>query len=136
MRERIPLQAVGTALEQEELRLEPPQMRQHPRPGDRKRFVTVTWGKRDVEFGALCLAAAGFVCRARARIKVAAILVDVGEDQIRIVFVGVEHAVAVMHVDVDIGDALNAVFTSQRVDYHPQVVEYAETRRTVSPRVV
>ena len=54
-------------------------------------------------------AAADLVGRAGARIEVAPILVQVGEDDRRVVLERVEHPIAVMRVDVDVGDALQAV---------------------------
>jgi hypothetical protein len=64
------------------------------------------------------------------------ILVDVGEDQVGVGFVGVEDAIAVMHVDVDIGNALHAVLAAQRLDHHAQVVEHAKPSRAVAAGVV
>ncbi len=41
-------------------------------------------------------------------IEVAAVLVQVGEDHRGVVLEGVEHAIAVMRIDVDVGDARQA----------------------------
>ena len=72
--------------------------------------------------------AAGLVRGAGARIEVAAVLVDVGEDYVRIGLEGVEHAVTVVRIDVDVGDAPQAVAGPQQLDHDAAVVEDAETR--------
>jgi hypothetical protein len=50
-----------------------------------------------------------FPRHAGARVEIATVLVQVGEQQVRIVLECVEHAVAVVRVDVDVGDALQPV---------------------------
>ena len=48
----------------------------------------------------------------------------------------VEHAVAVMRVDVDVGDAPDAVQPARGLDRDAAVVEYAEPGRAVARRVM
>ena len=49
---------------------------------------------------------------------------------------GIEHAVAMMRVDVHVGHALDAVTPTQRLDQHADIVEHAESRGGVAARVM
>ena len=73
---------------------------------------------------------------AGARIKEPPVLVGVGEHDRRIVLEGVEHAVAVVRVDVDVGDAHEAVLALEVLDHDADVVEYAEARGMGAPGMV
>ena len=61
---------------------------------------------------------------------------DIGENQLGIFFIRIEHPVAVMHVDIDIGYALNAVVGTQRFNHDAKVIEDAEAGGTVAPSMV
>ena len=61
---------------------------------------------------------------------------QVGEQQIGIVLERVEHAVAVMRIDVDISDALHAVPTPQHFDRHAAVVEDAKAGGVAARRMM
>ncbi len=93
-------------------------------------------GQWHVELGAGGRAAAALGRRPGARIERLATLVQVGDDDLRVVLEGVEHAVAVVRVDVDVGDAPEAVTPPQRLDDHAAVVEDAEARGAVARGVV
>ena len=118
MRERVPLQPVGAALEHEELRLECPEVRHYPRPRLRECLIARAGRKRDVELGTFGLASSRFVRVTGARVQEPPVLVDVREDQVRIVLVSVEHAVAMVDVDVDVGHAPHCIHRAQRLDHH------------------
>ena len=60
---------------------------------------------------------------------------QVGEHHRGILLEGVEHAVAVMRVDVDVADALQARALEQ-LDGHAAVVEHAEAGGAIARRVV
>ena len=92
-----------------------------------KRRIVRARRHRDVELGAARGARARFVLGAGARIQEAAVLVDVGEDQVGVALEGVVHAVAVMRVDVHVSNALQAVIPPQHFHGHAAVVEHAET---------
>ena len=51
---------------------------------------------------------------------------DVREDDVRVVLERVEHAVAVMRIDVHVGDALQPVALAQQLDRDAAIVEHAE----------
>ena len=53
-------------------------------------------------------------------------LVQVGKDHSGIVFEGIEHAVAMMRIDVDVGDAGHAAIAQQMLDHHAAIVEDTE----------
>ncbi len=103
-------------------------MGEHARPlGGEDRIVrSRRYG--DVELGARGGAAPGFLRATRARVEVTAVLVDVGEDQVRIALESVIDAVAVMGIDIHVSNALQAVIPAQHFHRHAAVVENAETR--------
>ena len=55
-----------------------------------------------------------------------AILVHIGDQHVRIRLEPVEHAIAVMGIDVDVGDAPQTVLATQVLDRHAAIVEHAE----------
>jgi hypothetical protein len=92
--------------------------------------------QRDVELASLGRTLADFVRKAALREVVAAILVDVGEDDGRVGLERIKHAVAVMRVDIHVGDAFQAIFLLQDLDGHAGVVEHAKTGSGVGHAVV
>ena len=64
------------------------------------------------------------------------VLVQVGEDELGVVLETVEHPIAVVRVDVDIGHAPDAVSPAQRLDRHAGVIEDAETGGRIAACVV
>ena len=70
------------------------------------------------------------------RIKVAAILVDIGKEQVRIVFETVKHAISVMGVDIDVSDSLQSVIFSQILNGDATVVEHTKPGGMFPARVV
>ena len=136
MSERVAVQAIRPALEHHELRLVLAQMRDDTRPGFEELAVACAGRERDVELGALGSALAGLAGITGPGVQIASVLVDIGEDQVGVVLVRVKDAVAVVHIDVDVGDAADAVLAAQGFDHHPQVVEHAEPGRAVAARVM
>ena len=138
VRDRIAFEAVGAALEQDELgrpgaqvvldlRARPRGSRSSLAPGGSGRFSFVPTRRARRRFRR---AAPG------AGIQVAAVLVEVGEQQIRIVLERVEHAVAVMRIDVDVSDALQAMLAAQHLDRDAAIVEHAEAGGVVARRMM
>jgi len=66
----------------------------------------------------------------------APVLVDVGEDQERVLLERVVHAVAVVNIDVHVGDLLQAVPPAQHLGDHAAVVEDAESGRMAARGMV
>ena len=81
-------------------------------------------------------AAPGFAAAARAGIEEAPVLVQVDELELGVGLERVEHAVAMMRIDVDVGDAANAVELAGGFDRDAAIVEDAETCRTVARRMM
>ena len=135
MRKRIARQAVGAALQNDELRRMGLEMTQHARPYGRECVIVGAGRQGNVEFGAgrRALAPLGFA--AGARIEKSPILVQIGEHQLRVVFERVEHAVAVMRIDVDIGYALEPARRAQPLDHDAAIVQRTKPGRT-APRGV
>src|SRR5690242_618556 len=107
MAKRVASQAVGAGLQNEELGLVTLDMGEDALPGGEEILVTRARRHREIELRAFCFAGPGLSCRACSRIEKAPVFVDVREYQIRVGLVAVEHAVAVMNVDVDVGYALD-----------------------------
>ncbi len=73
---------------------------------------------------------------ARPGIQHATVLMDIGEQQIGIVLETVEHAVAVMRVDIDIGHPPQTVSPAQELDHDAAVVVDAEPGGVLSAGMV
>ena len=109
VRDRIAAERVGPALQQDQLGLRGfeialdflPRLEEHRVVGARR--------QRNVELRADGGAAPRFAAAAGAGIEKAPVLVQVGELELGICLERVEHAVAMMRIDVDVGDAANAV---------------------------
>ena len=106
------------------------------RPGGDEIRVGRAGQHRQVELGAHGGTGASLACGAGPRIKVPAVLVYVGEQQVRVGFVGVENPVAMVGVDVDVSDAADAVAPSQHLDDDATVIEYAEPGRVRARRMM
>ena len=106
------------------------------RPGGDEIRVGRAGQHRQVELGAHGGTGASLACGAGPRIKVPAVLVYVGEQQVRVGFVGVENPVAMVGVDIDVSDAADAVAPSQHLDDDATVIEYAEPGRVRARRMV
>jgi len=61
---------------------------------------------------------------------------NIGEDQVGVVFEAVKYAVAMVRIDIDIGDLLDTVLLSQILDRDAAVVEYAKAGGDVPSRMV
>ncbi len=118
MRERIAGEPVGAALQDEELRPRRVEEALGLLPCAHELRVAGPGSERQVELGAFRGAASGLVDAAGAGIEELAVLVDIDRDYVRIVFELVEHPVAMVHVDVHVGDAPHAVLGAQRLDEH------------------
>ena len=136
VRDRVPAEAVGTALEDDEFRRVPLEMGLDRRPNAQELRVACARRQRHVELGPDRCAGARLGRGAGARIQEASVLVRVGEDHRRIVLVGVEDAVPVMRVDVDVRDAREPVGALQVLDDDADVVEDAEARGMRAPGMV
>src|SRR5262249_28788605 len=77
---------------------------------------------------------AGLAAAAGTGIQEPAVLVQVREQEIGIALERVEHAVAVMRVDVDIGYAADVVEPARGFDRDAAVVEDAEARGVIAAR--
>ena len=127
-------EAVGAALEDHELGRMPLEMRLDHGPRGQE-FVVARAGRQgQVELAAHGRAGADLVRRTGARVQESPVLVRVGEDQRRVVLEGVEDAIAMVRVDVDVGDARQPVLALQHLDDDSDVVEDAEARGMRAPR--
>ena len=136
MRDRIALETVGTALHDDELRFAGFEVLLHALPDQRKFCVVGAGGQRHVQLGPARRAGAGLISGAGPRVQEATILVNIGKQGVRIILETVEHAVAVVRVDVDISDALHVVALAQVLDRDAAVIEDTESRCAAACRVV
>src|SRR5688572_11833052 len=134
--DRVAFEAVRPALEQDELRTGRAQVFLDARPGGDEIRVGRAGQHRQVELGAHGGTGASLACGTGPRIKVPTVLVYVGEQQIRVGFVGVENPVAMVGVDIDVSDAADAVTPSQQLDDDATVIEYAKTGRVRARRMM
>ena len=103
--ERIPGNAIRTALQEDELGRLRLKVRKHLGPDHRKRRIVRPRRQRDIELGPARGAATDLVRASSAGVEVATILVQVGEDHAGVVLETVIHPIAVVGIDVDVGDA-------------------------------
>jgi energy-dependent translational throttle protein EttA len=129
VRDRVSGQAVGAALEDHEVGRMPLEVGFDDRPGGEKLCIAGARRQGKVELAAGGGARSDLVGGSGAGIQEASVLVRVGDHERRVVLEGVEHAVAVMGVDVDVRDAREPVLALQVFDHDTDVVEDAETRR-------
>src|SRR6185437_7123172 len=130
------LDAVRAALQDEELGLEALQVRDDLRPDVGEHRVVGAWRQWQVEFRALRISPACLLRRAGPRIKVAAVLVQIGENHRRIALESIEDAVTVVRVDVYVGDTAQPEPAAKQLDGNPAVVEDAEAGSVVARGVV
>jgi energy-dependent translational throttle protein EttA len=136
MGDRIAFETVGAALQEQELRLESRQVLDHLRPNFGKRAVACARRQRQIKLGAHRRSAPAFVRSAGARIQIASVLVNVGNDHGGVIFEGVVHPIAVVGIDIYVGDALKARAPAQELDRDPAIVENAEAGCVITGRVV
>jgi sulfate-transporting ATPase len=136
VRNRIALETISPALQKQEFRLEALQVVDHTRPNFRKRRIGGARRQRQVELGAGGGATPCFMHSAGAGIQITSIFMDIGNDHVRVILERVEHPVAVMGVDIDVGNALQARTPAQQLDRHSAIVENAEAGGMVAGGVV
>ena len=127
MRDRVALEAVGSALEDHELRPVALQMRFDCSPGLEKFAIAGTRRQWQVELRSNGCASTRLLAGPGARVQVAPVLVQIREYQRRIILKRVIDAVAMMRIDVDIGDPLEAMLPLQLLDDNTTIVEDTET---------
>ena len=108
----------------------------HPRPGSHEFAIPRAGRHRDIELEPLALAGAGFRCRTGPGIKIAAVLVEIGKNEPGPVGKSVIHTVAMMRIDIDIGDALETPAPMQLLDQHTAIVKHTKTGSRRSRSVV
>ena len=136
VRERIPGDAVGAALQNDELGRVVLEVAQDLRPGHLECRIVGTRCQGQVEFGAGRRTAPAFVGATRARIEEPAILVQVGENHLRVALEPVKDAITVMRIDIHIRHSRETRLASQPLDGNRTIVERTKPGRTGTPRVV
>src|SRR3569832_1849672 len=136
MGERGAVDTVRTALQQDELGPKRAQALFHLLPRSMIFTIGGTRRLRDIELGAERRAAAGLFTRAGARVERMSVFVDVGDVHTGIVLETEHHAVTVVRIDVDVGDARQSVIDAQALDDHTAIIEDAKARSAVTPRVM
>ena len=133
---RITLQAVGAALHENELRLLRIDIGLHPLPCPPELGVIRARRQGNIQFCSLRPALAGLVRMTGSRVQVPSILVDIGKYQVGIILESVEDAVAVMSVDIDVGDSLQSVLQAQVLSCDAAIVENAESGGAIASRMM
>src|SRR6185312_16212735 len=132
MRQRIPFDAVRSALQNQELRLEALEVLDDLWPQVREDGIVRAWRQRQIELGALGSSATCLLRRPGPRVKIAAVLMEVGEYDRGVTFEGVKDTIAMMCVDVDVGHPLQPELAAQKLDGDSAIVEYAKARGVVA----
>ena len=90
----------------------------------------------NIELGSFGDPNSAFFHRTGTGVEVAAILVQVNKYQIGITLKSIEDAVAMMRVNIHIGDTLYSMLFAQCFNCDTTVIEHAETGRSVTAGVV
>ena len=136
MRDRVALEAVRTALKQDEFGLRVLEVTFHAAPGHVKFRISRARRHWNIELCTFGLTRAGFFSAARTRVEISTIFVKVGKNQIGIVFETVKHTVAVVCIDIDIGNAPDSVFLAKIFHRNTEVIEHAESCRMIATCMV
>lgn len=134
--ERISGQRISATLQQDELRRGRVDEGLDFLPGPQKIIAAGTCWHRQIQLRPGGVAEAGFMCVTCSGIQVAPILMDIGENKVRVIFEGIENTIAVVGVYVDVGNALHPVLLAQRFDCDTNVVEHAKTGSAVARGVM
>ncbi len=132
MGDRISLQAVRTALKQDEFGAPLAQKCLRAVPSLEESGIVSTRWERHVELRTARSARAGLVGGTRARVEIAAILMEIDEDEGRVRLERIEDAIAMMRVDIDVGDRAQSVLAPQDLDCDTAIVEHAEARGPIA----
>jgi hypothetical protein len=132
VRDRIARERVRAALKQDQLRGGSVDIPLDFLPRLEKRVVARARRHRNIELRALGRAAAGLAAATGTGIEKTAVLVQIGKREVGIALERVEHAVAVMRIDVYVRDSANVVPPSRGLDRHAAVVEHAEPCRLIA----
>src|SRR5918994_6589033 len=106
MGDGIAFETVGPALQNDELRFEFFEMRDDTRPCGSESGVIGVRQHGNIEFGAASHPPTRFLRCAGSGVKISPVLVQVGKDYPLVFLEAVEHAIAMMRIDIDICDAL------------------------------
>ena len=101
-------------------------MRQHARPHRIKRGIVGSGRQRNIELGSCRRTEPRFGIRTRARIQKLTILMNISQYHRRITLETVVHTIAVMRIDIDIGDSPQTVTTLQLLDGNAAIIEDAK----------
>ncbi|GMQ87569.1 MAG: hypothetical protein BMS9Abin08_0773 [Gammaproteobacteria bacterium] len=129
-------QTVGAALQQDKFRFCLIEEYFRRFPCLEKELIVGTGRHRNIQFGTGSRTATGFFHSTGPGIEVAAIFVEIHKHKIRVVLEGVEHAIAVMCIDINVGDALNSILPAQCFDGDPAIVEHTKTGGGITARMV
>ena len=136
LRDRVALEAVRAALEQDKFGFGGSKIVFDTAPCRTKITVQSAGGHRDIELGTTRPAGSGLSLGARARVQAATILMNVRKDQIGVVLESIKDTITVMRIDIDIGDTPEPVVFSQVLDCDTAVIENTKTSGTIARRVV
>lgn len=133
MGDRIAGDTIGTALQQNELRLRFFYKALHLLPCLQEELIIRPRWQRDIELGPFRLTCASLLHRACSRVEKTAILMQIDENQIRITLESIEDAITMVGINVHIGDTSDPMYLTQGFDGDAAVVEDTETGRPITP---
>ena len=136
MGKRVTRNAVGTALKDDEFRCGLFNERLHFEPGGVECLIAGIGWHGDIEFAPFGRPFAGLASAACAGVEVTAIFMQVGKDQVWVLFKGVEDAIAVVGINIDIGHSLNTMSGAQGFNCDATVIEDAEPGGRVAAGMV
>ena len=134
--QRVTAEAVGATLQEQKLRRKACDMRQHCGPYLKKLRVPGTGRQRHIELGTRTRAAANFTLGTCARVERIATLMQIGNDDLRVILECIEYAVPVVGIDIHIGDAPKTMTPTQGFNDDTAIVEDAKAGRAIASGVM
>ena len=136
VRDGVTLQAIRPALHQDELGFGFLQVGLHPCPRAVKVAVIGARREWNIEFRATRPAGSCLFGGAGARIQKTPVFMDVGEYQVRVILESVKHAVAMVRIDIDIGDSSKPELFAQVLGGDATIIKDTETGRGIASGVM
>ena len=110
---RITFQAIGATLHDDEFRFGGGKILLDLYPDTMKIGVVRAGRERNIEFASACLALSSLFSRSGTRIQIATVFMDIRKYQVGIFLKTVENAVAVVSVNIDLGDTFDSELPTQ-----------------------
>lgn len=126
MGEGITLNTISPRLEDDQFRFTLSNKLFNYRPCFIKQVVIGKWRHWYIERSIFRFTRTCLFCCTSTGIEKATVLMDIGVDKIRVGFKGIKNTIAMMGVDINIGNSADSLVQCQILNQHPDIVENAK----------